>query len=152
MNADWGNIDHYRHVALTSDTICEKMREESGERELDKEKERERDVSIICVIIYDDLALEAWNQRKEREREREMLMLMFIEHRKKFHQIKKRTVVSISKSICRGSIWAYFANNDNRIPIFLRLIGIRTSISESNSDSSWAVTALSNQQREYRKR
>ena len=31
---------------------------------------RERDVGIICVIIYDDLALEAWTQRK-RERERE---------------------------------------------------------------------------------
>ena len=33
-----------------------------------KEKERERDVGIICVIIYDDLALEAWTQRRERER------------------------------------------------------------------------------------
>ena len=30
----------------------------------------ERDVGIICVIIYDDLALEAWTQ-KCRERERE---------------------------------------------------------------------------------
>ena len=29
---------------------------------------RERDVGIICVIIYDGLALEAWTQRKgERE-------------------------------------------------------------------------------------
>ena len=35
-------------------------------------KGRERDVGIICVIIYDDLALEAWTQRKrEKERERE---------------------------------------------------------------------------------
>ena len=25
---------------------------------------RERDVGIICVIIYDDLALEAWTQSK----------------------------------------------------------------------------------------
>ena len=32
--------------------------------------ERERDVGIICVIIYDDLALEVWTQRRERERER----------------------------------------------------------------------------------
>ena len=32
---------------------------------------RERDVGIICVIIYDDLALKAWTQRRERERERE---------------------------------------------------------------------------------
>ena len=32
---------------------------------------RERDVGIICVIIYDDLALEAWTQIKgKRERER----------------------------------------------------------------------------------
>ena len=31
----------------------------------------ERDVGIICVIIYDDLALEAWTQKcRERERER----------------------------------------------------------------------------------
>ena len=29
---------------------------------------RERDVGIICVVIYDDLALEAWTQRRERER------------------------------------------------------------------------------------
>ena len=35
-------------------------------------RERERDVGIICVIIYDDLALEAWTQRREREREREV--------------------------------------------------------------------------------
>ena len=35
-------------------------------------RERERDVvGIICVIIYDDLALKAWTQRRERERERE---------------------------------------------------------------------------------
>ena len=33
---------------------------------------RERDVGIICVIIYDDLALEAWTQReREKQRERE---------------------------------------------------------------------------------
>ena len=31
-------------------------------------RERERDVGIICVIIYDDLALEAWTQRRERKR------------------------------------------------------------------------------------
>ena len=31
-------------------------------------QERDTDVGIICVIIYDDLALEAW---KKRERERE---------------------------------------------------------------------------------
>ena len=31
--------------------------------------EKERDVGIICVIIYDDLALEAWTQRKERGRD-----------------------------------------------------------------------------------
>ena len=37
-------------------------RSESGEK-------RERDVGIICVIIYDDLALEVWTQRRERERE-----------------------------------------------------------------------------------
>ena len=36
-----------------------------------RERERERDVGIICVIIYDDLALKAWTQRGERERERE---------------------------------------------------------------------------------
>ena len=35
-----------------------------------KERERERDVGIICVIIYDGLALKAWTQRRERERER----------------------------------------------------------------------------------
>ena len=34
-----------------------------------KNRERERDVFIICVIVYDDLALEAWTQRGERERE-----------------------------------------------------------------------------------
>ena len=39
-------------------------------RETDRKK-REKDVGIICVIIYDDLALEAWTQR-EREREREL--------------------------------------------------------------------------------
>ena len=35
---------------------------------------RERDVGIICVIIYDDLALEAWTQikgKRERGRRRE---------------------------------------------------------------------------------
>ena len=33
-------------------------------------RERERDVvGIICVIIYDDLALKAWTQRREREGE-----------------------------------------------------------------------------------
>ena len=31
--------------------------------------QRERDVGIICVIIYDDLALEAWTQRREMWRE-----------------------------------------------------------------------------------
>ena len=36
---------------------------------IESERERERDVGIICVIIYDDLALEAWTQ-SERERER----------------------------------------------------------------------------------
>ena len=36
-----------------------------------RERERDVDVGIICVRIYDDLALEAWTQRKERERERE---------------------------------------------------------------------------------
>ena len=35
--------------------------------ERERERERERDVGIICVIIYDDLALKAWTQR-ERER------------------------------------------------------------------------------------
>ena len=35
-----------------------------------RKRKRERDVGIICVIIYDDLALEAWTQRRERERER----------------------------------------------------------------------------------
>ena len=35
----------------------------------DGSEERERYVGIICVIIYDDLALEAWTQRGERERE-----------------------------------------------------------------------------------
>ena len=30
----------------------------------------ESDVGIICVIIYDDLALEAWTQSTERETER----------------------------------------------------------------------------------
>ena len=35
-----------------------------------KKMEEERDVGIICVIIYDDLALEAWTQRKKRERRR----------------------------------------------------------------------------------
>ena len=35
-------------------------------------RERERDVGIICVIKYDDLALEACTQsERERERERE---------------------------------------------------------------------------------
>ena len=34
----------------------------------EKERERDVDVGIICVIIYDDLALKAWTQR-ERERE-----------------------------------------------------------------------------------
>ena len=35
--------------------------------------QRERDVGIICVIIYDDLALEAWTQReREREMDREL--------------------------------------------------------------------------------
>ena len=33
-------------------------------------QERDTDVGIICVIIYDDLALEAWTQRREREREK----------------------------------------------------------------------------------
>ena len=34
-----------------------------------RERERgERDVGIICVIIYDDLALEAWTQREREER------------------------------------------------------------------------------------
>ena len=28
----------------------------------------EGDVGIICVIMYDDLALEAWTQSTERER------------------------------------------------------------------------------------
>ena len=35
-----------------------------------REGARERDVGIICVKIYDDLALEAWTQRIDRERER----------------------------------------------------------------------------------
>ena len=39
-----------------------------------RERERDVDVGIICVRIYDDLALEAWTQRKEREREREWCM------------------------------------------------------------------------------
>ena len=42
-------------------------------REINVEQGREggeRDAGIICVIIYDTLALEAWTQRKERERER----------------------------------------------------------------------------------
>ena len=38
-----------------------------------RERERgERDVGIICVIIYDDLPLKAWTQRRERERERKV--------------------------------------------------------------------------------
>ena len=40
-----------------------------------RERERERDVGIICVKIYDDLALEAWTQRGERERTREIVCL-----------------------------------------------------------------------------
>ena len=39
------------------------------ENSLQRERERERDVGIICVITYDDLALEAWTQRGEREKE-----------------------------------------------------------------------------------
>ena len=33
--------------------------------ECEVERERERDVGIICVKIYDDLALEAWTQRED---------------------------------------------------------------------------------------
>ena len=55
----------------------EKEREEKkerggGEKERGEEK-RERDVGIICVIIYDDLALKAWTQSEpKRERERDV--------------------------------------------------------------------------------
>ena len=35
------------------------------------DRQGERDVGIICVIIYDDLPLKAWTQRREGERERE---------------------------------------------------------------------------------
>ena len=47
-------------------------RKKESEREREKERKRERDVDvgIICVIIYDDLALEAWTQRGERQRKR----------------------------------------------------------------------------------
>ena len=47
-----------------------KREKETEREEGEKEAERERDVGIICVIIYDDLALKAWTQR-ERERESE---------------------------------------------------------------------------------
>ena len=36
-----------------------------------RERKERRDVGIICVIIYDDLALKAWTQRRRGERERE---------------------------------------------------------------------------------
>ena len=35
----------------------------------ERNREQERDVGIICVITYDDLALEAWTQRRETEAE-----------------------------------------------------------------------------------
>ena len=52
----------------------EERREEREERREERKEKRgkrreERDVGITCVIIYDDLALEAWT-RRERERER----------------------------------------------------------------------------------
>ena len=47
-----------------------KERREKSEREKERKKERERDVGIICVIIHDDLALEAWTQERERQKER----------------------------------------------------------------------------------
>ena len=40
-----------------------KQEEETNTQPLrERERERERDVGIICVIIYDDLALKAWTQ------------------------------------------------------------------------------------------
>ena len=49
----------------------EKHGEDGASEEVSqKDKQRERDVGIICVIIYDDLALEAWTQRDKRERKR----------------------------------------------------------------------------------
>ena len=36
---------------------------------VEREKETD-DVGIICVIIYDDLALKAWTQRRERREEK----------------------------------------------------------------------------------
>ena len=41
-----------------------------GEERERTERRKERDVGIICVIIYDDLALKAWTQ-KEGEGDRE---------------------------------------------------------------------------------
>ena len=42
---------------------------QNKEHRVKREWERERDVGIICVITYDDLALEAWTPRRERDRE-----------------------------------------------------------------------------------
>ena len=45
---------------------------------------REKDVGIICVIIYDDLALEAWTQSgRQKEREKEIHLKAF----RKSHEI-----------------------------------------------------------------
>ena len=38
---------------------------------IQRKRDREKDVGITCVIIYDDLALEAWNQ-SNRERKGEI--------------------------------------------------------------------------------
>ena len=55
----------------------EERREEREERREERKEKRgkrreERDVGITCVIIYDDLALEAWTQRGKRERDRKL--------------------------------------------------------------------------------
>ena len=59
-----------------------------------KKMEEERDVGIICVIIYDDLALEAWTQRKEREREKTR------ERSRHTHTERKGVCVCVCMCVC----------------------------------------------------
>ena len=48
----------------------EEGRKEEKRQNREGRKERERDVGLICVKIYDDLALEAWTQRRRGEERR----------------------------------------------------------------------------------
>ena len=61
-----------------------------------------RDVGIICVKIYDDLALEAWTQRIKRERGADLISI----HKEKICKGKIYRIWPLKQSTYRSILWA----------------------------------------------